>query len=255
MAIVNENFNKLSGDWFAQSQSLKKALQDLSQVRGEHGALEILLTAEEAKVKLKDFVIEGCQRDLKATGENFDVMMHERDRLLVRLKEADADREGLQKKHDDVAHQLTEREADAVQLKASLAEKVDENLKLVETLNTIQADFLANMRDYNDLVVSGPHLHPGFEAEDVHTWAREHPEEAMEIRDREEAETEEEGELSGEATIVVDDDFSVADQDNNNVVDSLSAEDVVPSPPLNVPEEPSIILNEPEKSSTPPPPT
>lgn len=105
-------------------------------------------------------------------------------------------------------------------------------------LNEVQAEFVANLRDYNDLVVLGPHLFHGFEAEDVHHWDKEHPDEAKEIRHREEEETEEEDEVSGEATVVVDEDFSV-DNQNNNVVDSSAIIVAIPSPPLDESEKPS----------------
>lgn len=111
----------------------------------------------------------------------------------------------------------------------------------METLSKIQAEFLVNMYDYNDLVVLGPHVCLGFEAENVHNWAREHPKEAMDLRDREDAEFEdEEGELSGETTIIVDEGFSVDDQDNNDAANSN---------PIVAPEDTSV-----EKPSNPPAP-
>lgn len=74
---MNQNFKLLDRDWTAQSQNLKTTMQDLSKVRGECGNLEIELTTEQAKVKVKDFIIEGVQRDLKAVNENFDLVLGE----------------------------------------------------------------------------------------------------------------------------------------------------------------------------------
>lgn len=185
-------FNNLNNDWSALKKTLDSTQRKLSEARGLQTKAEIETAAAHTELIVKGHIIVASDRDLKACRENLGQTQKHRDLLLTCASEATTAWDELQKKHDALVEQLPKKEILLVEKDTSLSEKdaslAEKDASMLEQDNIIDGlreEFLVNLHDYNELVVLGPRVFPGFEVADVHKWTVEHPTEATEIRKKE----------------------------------------------------------------------